>query len=269
MKYSSRFDTIQLSFSKRLKNLREERGVSRQQLENATGIPIASIGHYERGDRIPDMRVLWLMADFFEVTTDYLLGLNDDQQRIERWPGAVPVMISSEVDRMKSAITNMIGASLLSPYRYDAFPAYTEIVELVAKLDTIVSSHAHSLALKYPGFDSFGRFDAVTINGTSFREALVRRDHKALEYADDYDKALAEVQREVEEIAQQISTLVNVNILGAITCGAITTVMLGSISGSSNGPVFVNENGEEKKNAPAGMTEAVDDKRGEGDGNSR
>ena len=36
------------------------------------------VGNYEQGKRQPDFDILQLFADFFNVTTDYLLGHTDD-----------------------------------------------------------------------------------------------------------------------------------------------------------------------------------------------
>lgn len=60
--------------SKRLKELREHRKLTQLQLAEHLDIGRASIGNYENEDRIPDADVLIKFADFFGVTTDYLLG---------------------------------------------------------------------------------------------------------------------------------------------------------------------------------------------------
>lgn len=84
-------------FKDRLKELRKEKGITQQQLadlmgkteslirkyENGTTFPASdslsrvSIGNYERGDREPVYSTIVGLANFFDVTTDYLLGLSD------------------------------------------------------------------------------------------------------------------------------------------------------------------------------------------------
>lgn len=62
-------------FSERLKQLRNERGISQQTLANSLGyISKSSINMYERGEREPGLETLEAIADFFNVDMDFLLG---------------------------------------------------------------------------------------------------------------------------------------------------------------------------------------------------
>lgn len=58
----------------RLKELRESRSLSQRELGDALGLSKSSIGNYENGYRQPDMATLNLLADYFGVTVDYLIG---------------------------------------------------------------------------------------------------------------------------------------------------------------------------------------------------
>lgn len=57
-----------------LKTLREKRGLSQEKLGKELGISKGAICYYETGQRAPDIVVLSAFADYFEVSTDYLLG---------------------------------------------------------------------------------------------------------------------------------------------------------------------------------------------------
>ncbi len=61
-------------FPKRLRKLREKRRMNRKALGELCGLSKNIIGQYERGEREPTIRSLEKIADFFEVSTDYLLG---------------------------------------------------------------------------------------------------------------------------------------------------------------------------------------------------
>ena len=62
-------------FSERLRQLRNERGISQQTLANSLGdISKSSINMYERGEREPGLETLEAIADFFNVDMDFLLG---------------------------------------------------------------------------------------------------------------------------------------------------------------------------------------------------
>ena len=61
----------------RLKELRAEKRVTQEQLAEAVGVDRSSIGKYEGNQNIdPSVEVLIAMADYFGVTTDYLLGFD-------------------------------------------------------------------------------------------------------------------------------------------------------------------------------------------------
>ena len=59
---------------KRLKELRQEKHLLQKELANKVNLSQQTISLYESGKRQPDYATLERLADFFEVTTDYLLG---------------------------------------------------------------------------------------------------------------------------------------------------------------------------------------------------
>jgi len=65
-------------FCERLKELREEKGLSRMALAKELQVSDAAIGRWERGTRIISADLLIKLADFFDVTIDYLVGRTDN-----------------------------------------------------------------------------------------------------------------------------------------------------------------------------------------------
>ena len=61
-------------FSKKLAELRREKGLSQAALAQALGVDASTIAKYETNDRLPDVYTLSRIADYFDVSTDYLLG---------------------------------------------------------------------------------------------------------------------------------------------------------------------------------------------------
>lgn len=61
-------------FSQRIKRLREELNLTQQELADKLNITRSALSLYELGKRTPDFSTLSNMADFFGVSTDYLLG---------------------------------------------------------------------------------------------------------------------------------------------------------------------------------------------------
>ena len=57
-----------------LKQLREREGLTQAELSKALNISPSTVGMWEKGYRSPDYEMLGRIADYFDVTTDYLLG---------------------------------------------------------------------------------------------------------------------------------------------------------------------------------------------------
>ena len=65
-------------FSQRLKELRQDSGMTQQQLASLLNIKQQSYARYEYGTGEPSLQTLIELAKIFKVTTDYLLGLSDE-----------------------------------------------------------------------------------------------------------------------------------------------------------------------------------------------
>lgn len=63
-----------MEFGERLKCLREENKLSREELSEKLKISYSSVSKYETNIRFPDKETLKKIADFFSVSVDYLLG---------------------------------------------------------------------------------------------------------------------------------------------------------------------------------------------------
>lgn len=61
----------------RIKELRKEKQITQAELAKALNISPSTIGMYEQGRREPDYKTLERIADFFRVSTDFLLGRKD------------------------------------------------------------------------------------------------------------------------------------------------------------------------------------------------
>lgn len=65
------------NFNNIFKSLRQSSGCTQQELADKIGISRSTIGMYETGAREPDFETLEVIADFFNVDIDYLLGRTD------------------------------------------------------------------------------------------------------------------------------------------------------------------------------------------------
>ena len=74
----------------RLKELRKERGLKQKDLATVLQVAPQSIGYYENLINKPDPEMLIKIADYFNVSIDYLLGREDDF-------GNISVMTNSDL----------------------------------------------------------------------------------------------------------------------------------------------------------------------------
>lgn len=64
----------------RLKDLREDRDLSQQQVADYLGMKQPQYSRYERGLRDIPTDILILLAKLYKTSTDYILGLTNDSR---------------------------------------------------------------------------------------------------------------------------------------------------------------------------------------------
>ena len=84
------------NYSNRIRELRRAKGMNQEQLAEQIGLTKQAISQYERGVRKPSFEIIEALCDFFNVSSDYLLGKDDvtlrfvngeDIQRLENKNG--------------------------------------------------------------------------------------------------------------------------------------------------------------------------------------
>ncbi len=75
-----------MSFALKLKELREEKGLSQAQLARELNVGTGSVGMWESTQRTPPIKRMKLIANYFGITVDELLDVTPD----ERAAGASP-----------------------------------------------------------------------------------------------------------------------------------------------------------------------------------
>lgn len=75
------------TFAENLKRLRKQRKITQTELSKSTGIGRSALSMYETGQREPDFETLEVLADYFNVDMDFLVGreskkltLSDEQE---------------------------------------------------------------------------------------------------------------------------------------------------------------------------------------------
>ena len=62
------------TFAQNLCELRRQSGLSQQQLATALNTTQRKVSYWENDMVEPDLETLWLIADYFDVSVDYLIG---------------------------------------------------------------------------------------------------------------------------------------------------------------------------------------------------
>ena len=72
----------EVEYSERIKNLRKSRHLTQEELAKKLDVTKQTISQYERGVRRPDVPTIDALCDFFNVSSDYLLGRDDVTVRL-------------------------------------------------------------------------------------------------------------------------------------------------------------------------------------------
>ncbi|MEF2878664.1 MAG: helix-turn-helix transcriptional regulator [Blautia sp.] len=83
-----------------LKKLRQQKGLSQQKLANYLDISQQSVYKYENDISEPDISTLKKIADFFEISIDYLVGNTEIEQKYDNY--VEESLNSEELDYIRS-----------------------------------------------------------------------------------------------------------------------------------------------------------------------
>ncbi len=97
--------------SERLRKCREEKKLTQAQVASVIGVSSDGYGHYETSRRTPSPEAIAKLADYFDTTTDYLLGRSDQRHRI--------VTVAAHTDDMEG----------LSPEAQEEVMQYIEFIK--------------------------------------------------------------------------------------------------------------------------------------------
>lgn len=67
-------------FAERIRELRIERGLTQEEVGKIIGVKRYAVYSYEKGRACPEMKGLVALADYFDVSMDYLAGRTDKRE---------------------------------------------------------------------------------------------------------------------------------------------------------------------------------------------
>lgn len=71
-----------MNFSERLRTIRQMKKLNQTAVGKEIGISLKQVQRYEAGDSEPTLSVLIALADYFDVSLDYLCGRTDNPERM-------------------------------------------------------------------------------------------------------------------------------------------------------------------------------------------
>ena len=96
-------------FDKRLKKLRTDKELSQKALSDILGISPSTVAIYEQGRRTPDNEMLKKIANFFNVSVDFLLGnSNSNVPPIDTWEPTLNKKDEKDIEKRLDKIINGI-----------------------------------------------------------------------------------------------------------------------------------------------------------------
>lgn len=129
-----------MNFGEILTSLREERGIYQKELAAILKVSVGTISNYENNVHFPDQEALIQLADYFGVTTDYLLGRTSYRYNLEllNQEYAPGITLSDLINTMQN-------------YNYQNMNSlldYMELLQLRQRIEKAESSHEDSASLE-------------------------------------------------------------------------------------------------------------------------
>lgn len=114
---------VRNSFPERLKTLRETIGVSQETFAKRLNVSRATIGYYEKGERVPDILFLEAVRELTGCSLNFLLGYSDNMMDCDNWSDFVMEydLSDQQIIILQSALKNMIFKLLLNHEEFLSF----------------------------------------------------------------------------------------------------------------------------------------------------
>lgn len=91
-----------------LRRLRERSGKTQQEIADLLQIQRPTYTRYESGEREPDYSTLAKLANIFDVTTDYLLGISDNPHPANPFEGVTKEEVDALIEKTKNSDTVVV-----------------------------------------------------------------------------------------------------------------------------------------------------------------
>ena len=87
-----------MTLSEKIKSLRDKNGLTQAELANRVKLTRSAVNAWEMGNSIPSTEIIIILAKLFSVSTDYLLGI-DNEEKI-----SVKGLSPKEIDSIQNVV---------------------------------------------------------------------------------------------------------------------------------------------------------------------
>lgn len=99
-----------MRFSEILQDLREDRDISRKEMASYLNISLSTLGMYEQGRREPNIEMLIRIADYFNVSLDFLVGRDFTKIDLEKYQEALH--LKNKIDKFPQGYKDIVNFML-------------------------------------------------------------------------------------------------------------------------------------------------------------
>lgn len=167
----------------KLELLRKQRGLNMKETASLLGMPYTTYVSYEKGQREPNSEVLIKIADFYETTVDFILGVEKQpDSQFFTIPGIDPIPKMKKVPRLG---TIACGEPILAEQNIDGYDLIEETIKcdftLKCKGDSMINARIFDGDIVYIRQQSDvddGEIAAVLINNEATLKKVFKTSDK-------------------------------------------------------------------------------------------
>lgn len=109
--------------SERIKELRIKKGYNMRQMATALNLPYTTYVNYEKGEREPNSETIVLMSKYFGVTSDFILGRDDTNEKESAPESSEADLVEEMVKQLTNKLMQLDDTRLLE---LDDYLSYLE-----------------------------------------------------------------------------------------------------------------------------------------------
>lgn len=106
------------SLGERLKRARERKGLSQTEVYRRTNINNKTLSRYEKNGSEPDSETLKILAELYDVSADFLLGLDEDKKETSPIPPSVQTWLRADTSGLSKKDQELLHEDLAEYFEF-------------------------------------------------------------------------------------------------------------------------------------------------------